>query len=181
MDDTSSSLTEIYLDHYEINPDLDDLENGFANAYLNEIKIRINNPKDTLSVGEKYTLDVSIIKGDTEIESKPYTITTDKPSVFSISDNTVEALKVGEAHLYVTIDDTNIQDIIEIQINDDPIEDIYEIISLPNIDYILQGESQTFEIYLYKNGEKQNDIFVFQNVTEIFEIFSILFYGRHRL
>ena len=91
-DENSPSLTQIYLEHYQYDAQLDDLEEGFCNAF----KKQLNNESEN--------------------------------SNFS-------------------------NDVVEIT---------------PNITYLLSGKGQNeqvFEVYLYRNGEKQTDTFIIQDTS----------------
>ena len=90
-DESSPSLIQIYLEHYQIDKQLDDLEEGFCNAYKNKEN---NNTKN-------------------EPETEEY------------------AIKIN-----------------------------------PNVEYILSGDGQNeqeYEVYLYKDGVKQSDIFLIED------------------
>ena len=54
---------------------------------------------------------------------------------------------------------------IDLKVEDTPVEDSYEIIISPNVEYILQGDKEDFSCYLYKNGEKQDNAFEFLDIS----------------
>src|SRR5574344_94640 len=86
LDDNSPTITEFYLDHYEINPLFDDLENGFADAYLNEVTIKINNLSSSLSICESDVLEASVYKGSVEIADTDIVWSTSDDSILDIID-----------------------------------------------------------------------------------------------
>lgn len=165
MDDNSPTITEFYLDHYEINPDFDDLENGFADAYLNEVLIEFDEVQTQLSIGEQEILSYSVFKGKNKIDNVQVVVSSSDPSIISVSGNIITANSVGNASITITIDGTNISNTTEISVIDNPVVDEYEIVVSPNIDYLLQGQSERIYVYLYKNGQKQNNAVVFSNMT----------------
>lgn len=166
MDDNSPTLTEFYLDHYEINPDLDDLENGFADAYLNEVFIKIDNTSLSLNVSEKELLTCSVFKGRNEINNNQIEWTSSDNSIIEIIDNVATAIGVGNCKITATLVGTNITSTIDASVTNEPIEDVYELVVTPNINYVLQGNSQTFFVYLYKNGERQDNIVNFTDISK---------------
>ena len=165
MDDNSPTITEFYLDHYEINPLFDDLENGFADAYLNEVTIKINNLSSSLSVGESDVLEASVYKGNKEIADVDIIWSISDDNVLDINDNIITAKSIGSATITASIKDTSITSSVSIDVSDTPIVDEYELIINPNINYVLQNTSQQFSVYLYKNGIKQDDAISFSDIS----------------
>lgn len=166
MDDNSPTLTEFYADHYEINPLFDDLENGFANAYLNEVSVKIVNDFSNVKVGEKYLLQTEVFKGTTPIENVEVNFSTDNANIAIVEDNTLTIKDVGSFNLVANINDTNITNSVEIVVKSGSVEDLYQIILEPDIDYLKQGKDAKISVYLFKNGVKQEDIFSFSDITE---------------
>ena len=105
LDDNSPTITEFYLDHYELNPLFDDLENGFADAYLNEVTIKINNLSSSLSIGESDVLEASVYKGNIEITDADIIWSTSDNNILDIVDNVVTAKSVGSATITASIKD----------------------------------------------------------------------------
>ena len=165
-DDNSPTLTEFYVDHYEVNPLFDDFENGFADAYLNEVRINIDNDINKINVGDKIKLQASVFKGEMEINFEDIEWTSSDEEIISIEDGYAIGIGVGKASIIASIFDATITSKTEIEVTDDEVEDYYEIIINPDINYVLQDESQIFEVYLYKNGNKQDNIFDFSDISE---------------
>ena len=165
MDDNSPTLTEFYLDHYEINPLFDDLENGFADAFLNEVTININSITSPLKVGENIVLNADVYKGMQQQFDVDIVWSTSNNDIVSITDGIATAHMVGEVEIKASINGTNISNSIMVNVVNAPIPDEYELIVEPNIDYVLQNTSQRFFVYLYKNGIKQDGEIVFQDIS----------------
>lgn len=167
MDDTSPTLSEFYFQHYQINPEYDDLENGFANAYMQNFNISIDNIFSKITVGNEGTLTATVTKNGEIIERNVVWESSDD-SIFSIDENgNYKALSPGEISLSVYMEDNvNISSSVEITIEDTPSEDVYSIDISPDQFYILQNSSLQYSCYLYKNGEKLNDEFTFIDVSE---------------
>ena len=80
-------------------------------------------------------------------------------------DGSYEVLKEGNVTITVSMVENNaITTSVELKVEDISIEN-YDIVITPNINYILQGDTKTFECYLYKNGQKQDNVFVFLDVS----------------
>lgn len=167
MDDMSPSLTEFYFQHYQTNPEYDDLENGFANVYMHNFSISIDNILSEIALGQTGTFSATVTKNGNIIE---------KNVVWESSDN--EVLKVDEQGNYESLSEGSVvvsvhmednEDIIttmDINVTDTPVEDEYVVDISPDQYYILQGNNILYSCYLYKNGEQQNDEFTFVDYTE---------------
>lgn len=166
MDDSSPTITEFYVDHYEVNPLYDDIENGFANAYLNEVTISISNVSDKLNIGDRDVLEVEVKKGNSAIYDTEIEWSSSNDTIISVVDGVIEAKGLGDATITATISGTNISSSVLVSVISDEIEDVYELIATPDIDYVLQGTSTTFSVDLYKNGQKQPDLVTFADLSQ---------------
>ena len=165
MDDNSPSLSEFYVEHYELNPEFDDLKNGFANAYLNEVRVEISNQKTTLNVGEQDVLTTKVYKGTNEIKGTSILWKTMNSKVATVKNGVVTATGVGKTTITATIEGTDISTSINVSVVSEPQEVTYELLIEPSIDYVLQGRAQKFFVNLYKNGIKQNDRVYFADMS----------------
>lgn len=166
MDDNSPTLSEFYIDHYEINPLFDDLESGFANAYLNEVTVQMLDVTDKLNIGESEVLEYAVYKANQIISDVNVIFTSSNENILSIDNNVITANALGSVTVTARIEGTNIESSVKIDITEEPIDDRYELLVEPNINYVLQNTSQQFSVYLYKNGVKQTDEVVFTDLTE---------------
>lgn len=165
MDDNSPTITEFYVDHYETNPLFDDFENGFADAYLNEVTIKIEDVVNSLNVDESAVLSAKVYKGTKEVANTNVLWKSSDDTIIEISDNIATAKQVGSATITAYIENTTIQSSIDMNVVEEPTEDVIELIAEPNIDYVLQNKSQQFVVYLYKNGIKQIDSVSFADMS----------------
>lgn len=164
-DDNSPTITEFYADHYEINPLFDDLENGFADAYLNEVSIKFDKNLEELSVSQREKIELSVFKGKNKIQVDNVILTSSDSSILSIDGDIAIANSVGEATITAQIEDTNITADMVVNVLDEPIEDKYELIVSPDVGYVLQNKTQKFTVYLYKNGIQQEDVVSFSDLS----------------
>ena len=165
MDDSSPTITEFYVDHYEINPLFDDLENGFANAYLNEVTISLEETELKMNIGDKDILNAIVKRGKEELTDINIEWSSSDDNIVSVFNGTVIANSLGEATITATISDTNISTTMQVSVVEEEISDFYELLVTPNKDYVLQGTSETFVVDLYKNGEKQSDVVTFADLS----------------
>lgn len=161
MNDNSPSLTEIYIHHYQYNRELDDLQEGFANAYAYQFSLDISDCPTSYHVGDTGKFTGTIYKGENVFEgsivwtsSDPKVINVDAEGNFSI-------LQDGQATIVASMEENNLVTAsLNIEVDT---EDSYEVVVSPDIEYILQGNTQEFSCYLYKNGEQQQGDFTFKD------------------
>lgn len=165
MDDNSPTITEFYVDHYETNPLFDDFKNGFADAYLNEVTIKIEDVVNSLNVGESAVLSAKVYKGTKEMTDINVLWKSSDNAIIEISDNIITAKQIGSAIITAYIENTSIESSVDIDVLEEPTMDTIELIVDPNVDYVLQNRSQQFVIYLYKNGIKQPDSISFADMS----------------
>lgn len=165
MDDLSPTITEFYVDHYEINPLFDDLENGFANAYLNEVTIALNNVEPRMNIGDKDVVSAIVKRGNTILDNVNIEWLSSDNDVVSVSDGVITANALGDAVITATISDTNISTTAQVSVVEEEVDDVYELLVSPDKDYVLQGVSETFVVDLYKNGVKQPDVVTFADLS----------------
>lgn len=165
MDDSSPTITEFYVDHYEINPLFDDLENGFANAYLNEVTIALNDVEPKMNIGDKDIVSAIVKRGNTILDNVNIEWLSSDNDVVSVSDGVITANSLGDAVITATISDTNISTTVQVSVVEEEVDDVYELLVSPDKDYVLQGVSETFVVDLYKNGVKQPDVVTFADLS----------------
>lgn len=166
MDDSSPTITEFYVDHYEVNPLYDDIENGFADAYLNEVTISIINASTQLNVGDSDVFETEVKRQSQVMDNVDIQWSSSNDTIVSVDNGVITAHALGEATITATIVDTNIAYSVLVSVIETAIDDIYELIVSPNIDYVLQNTSTTFHVDLYKNGVKQPDIVTFADLSK---------------
>lgn len=167
MNDYSPSLTEIYIHHYQYNSELDDLKEGFANAYAYKFSIKMGDIPTSYKVGDTGVFNASIYKSGELFDSDIIWNSSDE-SIIEVNDNgEYNVLQEGNCVITACMKENNkISSSVDLKVDDNPAEDSYEIVISPNLEYILQGNSQDFECYLYRNGTKQDNQFEFLDVSE---------------
>ena len=166
LNDESPTLIEFYLDHYEINPVFDDLENGFADAYFKQTSIEIINEQSSLNVNDKINLEAIIHKGQEVVDNIPIEWSLSDDSMGNIENNIFTANKIGKVDIIASIFDGAISSSETLNIIGTPIVDNYDLVCENDKLYVLQGQDDTFVVNLYKNGEKIESNVSFTNVTK---------------
>ena len=166
MDDTSPTLTEFYLQHYQINPEYDDLVGGFANAYMNNFSISVDNILNTIELFQSGNFTATVTKNGNVIE-KNVLWTSSNPEIITINDSgEYHTLSEGSATITVYMtDNENITKSFTVDVVEQPVSDEYIIDISPDQYYVLQNKELTYSCYLYKNGEQLNDEFMFLDNT----------------
>lgn len=168
MDDNSPNLTEFYVEHYQINDVFDDLQSGFANAYFNEVSIKIEEPITQMNVGDKVQLIAHAYKSGEVIDAN-IVWSSDNPEVAEIVDGSyLQAKALGSTNIKATLfDNEDISSTYTISVIDGVIESSYELVLNPSVGYVLEGENIQFAVYLYRDGEKIEEPIAFRNLSEV--------------
>lgn len=163
--ENSHSLSYIYAQHYQYNSELDDLENGFADAYKNQYSIDIQSKVATYQVGSTVKLSAIINKNDSIINALVSWKSSDAKIATIDNNGNFTAIGAGNAIItaYMT-DNPNICSTLDISVENIGLDN-YTIQILPSINYLLQTEEQVFTVYLYNNGIKQSNPIKITNVT----------------
>lgn len=166
-DDNSPTLTQFYIEEYEINYQEDDIENGFASAERYEYSIDISENNTYFDIGTTATLNAVVYKGK-EVVNKNIIWTSSDEDIISVNDKTLTAISAGEVTLYATMEDNkNVYGSINVTVlGSETEDDIYNILINPDINYVLEGEAISITANLYKNGIKQDNMLTIVDVSE---------------
>lgn len=161
-DDNSASILILTMGGSFVDPYIDDIQNGIANAfkYVYHLEIIPNSisiePSETIQLVPRITLNEQIV-------SKDVTYQSSKPNIATVSaTGLVTGMVSGSAIITCTMDENSlVYDTAQVVVSASA-TDIYEIIVTPNPSYLLKGTSETYQCYLYKNGIAQSNIFTFE-------------------
>lgn len=167
-DDNSPSITQFYIEEYEMNYELDDMENGFANAERYEYSIDISENSTYFDIGSEYELSATVYRGRNKVDEKvTWCLSDDAIDILSLEDNKLTALDSGTADIYAFMNDNKrVKGKLTITVKEAEGQDRYDVLISPDINYVLEGEELTINVNLYKNGVKQDDIIDIKNVSE---------------
>lgn len=167
MDDNSPSLTEFYLEDYQISEILDDLEGGYANAYANQFSIKINSQEENYKPGISSQLKAILYKNKNQVDAPIIWETSDANIATVNEEGLITTLAEGNVTISVYMRDNNlIRDSIEITVSNDVTVD-FEIRLSPEIDYVLQNTTVEFSCYLYENGNQLPDVFNIKDISVV--------------
>lgn len=157
FDDNGVSLTEIYMTHDAIDEQRDDIERGFADARVPLYKIVGSNFSGEYKINDVIKLDFKVYKGD-NIVNEDISYDIDDYNIAMIENNEIVITDLGNTtvHVYMS-NNINIKLDFEIKVVENPISD-YTIKISPDLNYLLQGQSQVFTCGLYNNGTLDNTI-----------------------
>lgn len=165
-DDNSPSVTQFYMEEYEMDYQQDDIINGFANVNRFEYSIDISENNTFYDIGVKSQFNAVVYKGKDIVEKDILWKSSDE-EIISIDGNEFETLKAGTVKIYaIMADNKNVYGSMTITVLEDgSAETKYDILVSPDIDYVLEGETLTVNVDLYKNGIKQNDLIEIVDVS----------------
>lgn len=165
-DDNSPSVTQFYMEEYEMDYQQDDIINGFANVNRFEYSIDISENNTFYDIGVKSQFNAVVYKGKDIVEKDIFWKSSDE-EIISIDGNEFETLKAGTVKIYaIMADNKNVYGSMTITVLEDgSAETKYDILVSPDIDYVLEGETLTVNVDLYKNGIKQNNLIEIVDVS----------------
>ena len=161
LDNTSAGLTRYSLAVDYVNPSTDDIVNGIANVTDNTYVLTLNQSSISGSATQTVQLVATVaLNGETVTRSLVWT--TSNTAVATVSSGgLVTFIATGSATITCQMaDNTTVMDTCPVTVGASPVDN-YQVIALPDINYILEGVEKTWTVYLYKNGVQQADTFVF--------------------
>ncbi len=154
-------LLELIMERNYDNQDNDDLVNGIANYYNNIYALTVIPTTITGNVADTFQITPSITKNSDPIDMA-VTYATSASSIASVSGSgLITLLTSGSCNItcYVT-SNTSASTTIPVTVSASAIDN-YEVRVDPNPDFILEGETKTYDVKLYLNGTVQADTFTF--------------------
>lgn len=165
-DDNSPTLTQFYVEEYEMNYQTDDIENGFANAERFEYSIDISENNTHFDVGATADLSSTVYRGK-EVVEEEIRWCSSNDEIISIDGNKLTALAPGEVTLSaIMVDNKHVFGSMTVTVLDDSAEPNYDILINPDINYVLEKEEITITATLYKNGIEQDDSLEIVDISE---------------
>lgn len=155
-DDKSPTLTQFYVEEYEMNYQTDDIENGFANAERFEYSIDISENNTYFDVGATAELNATVYRGKEVVDEKIHWCSSND-EIVSIEDNELTALAPGEVTLSaIMVDNKHVFGSITVTVLESSAEPNYDILINPDINYVLENEEIAITATVYKNGIAQD-------------------------
>lgn len=155
-DDKSPTLTQFYVEEYEMNYQTDDIENGFANAERFEYSIDISENNTYFDIGATAELNATVYRGKEVVDEKIHWCSSND-EIVSIEDNKLTALAPGEVTLSaIMVDNKHVFGSITVTVLESSAEPNYDILINPDINYVLENEEIAITATVYKNGIAQD-------------------------
>ena len=155
-DDKSPTLTQFYVEEYEMNYQTDDIENGFANAERFEYSIDISENNTYFDVGATAELNATVYRGKEVVDEKIHWCSSND-EVISIEDGKLMALAPGEVTLSaIMVDNKHVFGSMTVTVLESSAEPNYDILINPDINYVLENEEIAITATVYKNGIAQD-------------------------
>ena len=174
----STGLLRLTLGANQDNSENDDLVRGIADVLQEVHVVSITESNLKMNAGNQYSLSVETTLNGRTVD-RDYTWVSNDESVAIVSnDGLVTAKQSGGARIYCYLkNNSEVFDYCDVIVDIEPTENAIIIVE-PLINYILQTTSQTFTVYLEKNGQQQSDAFIFTiispNVPSDNYVFTVL-------
>jgi hypothetical protein len=160
-DNNSGGLVRFSMAVDFTNHDNDDLVNGVADSGQYQYTLTLNESAISGNVGQTVQLQaVTVLNG--EVVSR--TVNWSSSNILKATVNSsglVTFVSTGTATITCSLNNnTTVNDTCGVTVAADPV-DLYQVRVSPTTNSILEGSSQTYTVYLYKNNIQQADAFVF--------------------
>jgi len=160
IDEDSANLVWFYLGASYINNETDDITNGIADRYKINYELTITpssisgSPTETLQLYPTATLNDVVV-------DKTIVYSSSGSAIASVSGSGLVTLNsTGSCNITGYIENnTSASAIVLVTVSGSTT--LTEIRVNPNPDFILQGETTSYTVYLYTNGVQQSDVFTF--------------------
>jgi len=160
-DNDSSGFLRLTMATDVVNEDTDDLANGIAYLEDNVYTLTLSDSSISGSVSDTRQL-IAIVELDGETVVRDVVWESDDISIATVDSNgLVSFVSVGTCNISCSLEDnSSITDSSFVDVSLTPSDD-YQIVVLPEINYVLEGDTETYDVYLHLNGSQQVDAFAF--------------------
>jgi len=141
-----------------VNSELDDIVNGIANAHTNLYTLDII--KDSISglPGDIIPLNANVTYNGHSVTRNIVWSSSDE-NIAKVNDSgVVTFISIGECTITANIEGNPTSDTCSVIVTESPNTN-KEIRIIPEKNYVLEGATQNFDVYLYENGIQQPDKF----------------------
>jgi len=161
LDDSSGNLLQLILGVGMINDETDDIINGIADRYKVVYDITTVPTSITANASETFQVTSTVTRNDIVVE-EDVIYSTSASSIAIVSGSGLITTVTTGSCVITAIMENNIlvSGSIPVIISGTPIIN-YEVRVDPNSDYLLQGDTTTYSVFLYKDSVLQSDTFAF--------------------
>lgn len=161
MDNTSAGYIRLSMVVDFLNEETDDLVNGIANTVTNAYVLTLSDNVITGEVGNSVQLSATLtLNGDTVSRNLVWSSSNTTVATVDASGN-VTFVSDGTATITCKLENNDvINDTCAVTVTSVP-TDVYQVVISPSDNYVLEGLTATWSVYLYKNGVQQADTFTF--------------------
>lgn len=161
FDNDSAGMGRLSLAVDYTNVNEDDLVNGIANFYSNEYVLTLSETSISGGATQQVQLYATVTLNEDTV-SRTVTWESSNVAIATVSSTgLVTFVSDGSCTITCSLaNNSTIYDTASVTVNASP-SDTYQVIVSPDKNYILEGSTQEWEVYLYKNGVVQSDVFTF--------------------
>jgi hypothetical protein len=160
-DNESCRLLLLYLGVCAVNNDTDDIINGIADKYKNVYSVSASPTSIVGNIGNSFQISSYVTMNDVPA-TDPLIYSSSASSIASVSGSgLVTLVNSGSAIINISmLDNISASAIVSIVVSASAVMP-YEIRVTPSSGLILEGATNTFEVYGYIGGVQQADAFIF--------------------
>lgn len=157
-ENTSANVLTLDLTADFVNDVLDDVVNGYADANTNVYTITLNQSTAEGSVGDTIQLIASVTYNEDTV-SRTITWASSDSDIATVDTNgLVTLISNGTCSISANIELNPVSDSCAITVTPTPAIN-YDVYVTPDTNYVLEGTSREYTVYLYEDGVQQADAF----------------------
>lgn len=155
-DNNSATILSLDLIADYLSPEIDDIERGIANVYENNYEIILNHNQITSAINNTIQLIPSILLNGKVVE-RELGWNSSNPEIATVDGNgVVTTIGIGEVDITAIIKDNPASAVCKIFVSTTG-DSLVEARLIPDINYILEGSTELYSVYLFENGNQLQD------------------------
>jgi len=165
-DFSTTGILKLTLSTYQKNMAMDDLVNGYASYTDNVYTISLNNQSISGSIGDTYQLSAIVYDSGVVVPRTVVWSSNDVLIATVSSSGLLTLVDTGSATITASLDgDVTVYDDCSVSVDGTPISE-YDVVISPTQNYILEGDTQIYDVTLELNGATQVDTFTFTDISD---------------
>lgn len=157
-DNMSAKILTLDLVADFVSPELDDMVNGIADVYTNVYVVTLSQESIEGMPGETIQMQVGLTYNKDTATRNILWSSSDSSVASVTSAGLVTLNSIGNCTITATVEGNPAHDTCNVAVSNTPVN-ITEIRLTPNTNYVLEGSTRDYTVYLYNNNIQQADTF----------------------
>ncbi len=144
-----------------VNGEIDNLTLGIANAFTNVYQLTLDKTSISGDISQTVQLYASLTLNGKTVSRNLYWTSSDTDIATVNQTGLVSFVSQGTCTIRCELENNStVYDTVSVAVGATPV-DTYQVVLTPDENFVLEGLTKTWTVYLYKNNVQQGDAFVF--------------------